>query len=167
MHCVGIPVEHKVSLLEDRPVTDRGNRLARTAAGPANPRRNTGEKDVQIKRLGYVIVCAEPESLEHHIALVPGSKHYQRKVRLAPQYLSTRGHPVKAGKHEVHQDEVDSLTQGGLKSRAAVVLLDHLVSGSAKVVRQQVGDGRVVFDQEDPKSLALQVVPRFTLLTRV
>jgi hypothetical protein len=41
------------------------------------------------------------------------------------------------------------VTEGGLQTGPPVVLLQDVVARAAQVVRHEVGDGRVVLDQQD------------------
>ncbi len=57
--------------------------------------------------------------------------------------------PSNAGQHEVHEHQVDVARERGLQAGAAVVLLQDLVAGAPEVVGDEIGDGGVVFHQED------------------
>ncbi len=71
------------------------------------------------------------------------------RAGFAPDDLPARGHAVETGKHEVHQDQVDRSGERCLQTGPAVVLLKHVVAGPPQVVGDQVGDGRIVLDQQD------------------
>ena len=56
---------------------------------------------------------------------------------------------VQTGKHQVQEHQVDLARERGLESGAAVMFLPHLVASPFQVVRDQIGDGDVVFHQQD------------------
>ncbi len=63
--------------------------------------------------------------------------------------LLARGKAVQAGEHQVHEHQVDVARERGLETGAAVVLLQHLVARPPQVVGHQIGDGGIVFHQQD------------------
>ena len=156
---VGIPVQYDVT-----PGDGPGIEHLGMWSSPAQPGLDSSEEKVQVERLGYVIVRSEFEALEHGLALAPCGKHDHRQLGLAANDLPACGHAVQTGQHQIHENEVDIFGEGALEATTPVLFLQHAVAGAAQVISKQVGDGGVVFDQQDELALRTQgVTPNFNI----
>src|SRR3990172_11620383 len=142
-----LPIENEIGNLQDV-----GAR--REIVRAAHQRLDAGQQLVKIEGLGEVVVGAYLEYLDLVLQRIHGGQHEDRRiVALEPQALANVI-AVHVGKHEIEHDDVelaglgkvDPLAAGGGDGNPMIFRPESAVN--------EVGDARLVFDQEHGHAFA-------------
>src|SRR5690606_36011972 len=119
------------------------------AGAAADERLEPGQQLGEGERLGEVVVAA---ALEAAHAVVQGAlraEDEERRRHPAPAEVLDEREAVAPRQHEVHHGSVVGLVQGEGEGLVAVGGVVHGVAGLAEALADELGDGAVVFDDEE------------------
>ena len=145
-HLVRVVVELEVG--EHEP----GRFRRRCCAGAAQHRAHAGDELLEAERLGDVVVAADREALDLLLGGVArGQEHDRHVVPVGAQPLHDR-EAVAVGEHDVEHDEVGAERLGrpqGVGAGAGDLDVEAFVAQGG---RDEIGDVRLVVDDEDSVS---------------
>src|SRR5262245_8362400 len=137
-----IAIQHKIGNLQDiRPRSE----IARSA----DQRLNAGEQLIEIEGFGEIIVGADAQAFDLVLERVHGGQHQNGRVIALQAQALTDVIAVHVGQHQIQHDhvelsglgEIDPLGSGGGDG-------DAVIFGAEPAI-DEVGDPRLVFDQQD------------------
>ena len=100
------------------------------------------------KRLGQVVVGAQLQP-QHAVGLGrPGAEHDHRHIRVAGSQVAADLPAIGAGQHQVQQHQVPALAVDRCHRQPTVGLAVQVVAGLLEVQAQRIGDGVVIFNQQ-------------------
>jgi hypothetical protein len=141
--------------------TARGRRRSGLAIRPAQMGVDARDQLLRAERLDDVVVGAEFEAADAIRFFAARGEHDDRRRRRARILADGLAHEqtVHAGQHEVEQDQIGRLRRQPrhhLRSRRHDI---RRMSGAFEVVRDQLGDIRVILDDEDARHLRTPAAP--------
>ena len=129
--------------------TRRGGAVAVDRAGAPQHRTHAGDELFEAERLGDVVVAADRETLDLLLGRVArGEEHDRHVVPVGPQPLHDR-EAVAVGEHDVEHHEIGPERGRGLQCVGAGARDLDGESLVAQGGRDEVGDVRLVVDDED------------------
>ena len=114
-------------------------------------RQHAGAQQLEVARLGDVVVGAGAEALDHRLAILDRRQHHDRNVAHDRALLDApAGLPAADARHQqVEQHAVDRLDREQLERFLARARQHHLVAVGAQRVGELLQIGLAVVDRED------------------
>ena len=128
----------------------------RVGLGAPQHRAQPGQQLARRERLGDVVVGAELEP-DHAIGLVAArGQHDHRDAVAGVAQRAQHREPVEPGHHHVEQDRVEPAAGERGEPGLAAAGVDERHALRLEVVVEQLGEPRVVVDQQDPHVVILR-----------
>ncbi len=120
--------------------------------GPAAAQYRLHAQDqlARAEGLGDVIVGADLQAQDAVVLVATGGKHDDRH-RPLPPHPPAHLQAVHAGEHQVEHDQVGPVRGGAGEGCGAVVRAVDDVTGAVQIPGDDLGDGRIVVDDQDSR----------------
>src|SRR5437660_2068482 len=151
--------------IEDQ-VRDGQRRRLRRAGSAAHERLHAREQLGERERLGEVIVAAGLQAADAIVDRAPRAQNEHRRRHAAPPQLFDERQAVALRQHQVDDCGVVRLIERRDQARSAIREMVDGEPGFAQSARDELGDGRVVFDEQSTHDRIIPMAPGSTKISK-